>query len=94
MICDKCSKPIALQDDATALEAEAINCPAVVFYKKPRHIQCSPSRAQYIVHPDFPPVIDDRPEFDKRLKPPEVVAEQERKWTDVWVRVREEKHER
>ena len=34
-----------------------------------KHIRCSPSRAQRIVHPDFPPVVDDREGFDQRLWP-------------------------
>ena len=31
-----------------------------------KHIKCSPSRAQRIIHPDFPPVVDNRPQFDWR----------------------------
>ena len=40
-----------------------------------KHIKCSPSRAQRIVHPKFPRVIDTREQFDWR-------PEAENTWTD------------
>lgn len=54
-----------------------------------RCIRCSPSRAQHIVHPDFKPVVDDRPQFDKRnpevFPTEEKVKEFEKRWTLGWL---------
>ena len=59
-----------------------------------KHIKCSPSRAQRIVHPKYPTVVDERPQFDWR---PEAdnswTDEMRKKWkavyTDAWVRLQE-----
>ena len=53
-----------------------------------RHLRCNPSLAQFIVDPDFEPVVADGP-FDKRTLDPEHVAERERLVTRGWRRLRE-----
>ena len=58
-----------------------------------KHIKCSPSRAQRIIHPDFPPVIDSRPQFDMRRGDNVWTNEMREKWikvyTEAWVRLQE-----
>ena len=52
-----------------------------------KHIRCSPSRAQRIVHPDFPPVVDDREGFDQRLWPEDRREKFRVLYTEAWVRL-------
>ena len=57
-----------------------------------KHIRCSPSRAQRIIHPEFPTVTDSRPEFDIR-RGLNWTNEDREKWikvyTEAWVRLQE-----
>ena len=48
--CDKCGEDVEAREDATMLEAIAYDKAFLVFGAKRRHILCSPSRAQFIVH--------------------------------------------
>jgi len=59
-----------------------------------KHIKCSPSRAQRIVHPKYPTVVDERPQFDWRPEANNAWTEQKRNefrelYTDAWVRLQE-----
>ena len=58
-----------------------------------KHIKCSPSRAQRIVHPMYPRVVDIRPEFDWRLDSGTWTDESRAKWqkiyTNAWVKLQE-----
>jgi hypothetical protein len=59
-----------------------------------KHIRCSPSRAQRIVHPRYPTVIDDRPKFDWRPEADNAWTDEMRNeyrelYTDAWVRLQE-----
>jgi hypothetical protein len=59
-----------------------------------KHIKCSPSRAQRIVHPKYPKVIDDRPQYDWRPEADNTWTDEMRKkykklYTDSWVRLQE-----
>jgi hypothetical protein len=101
MTCDKCEKEMSPREDAVRIAAIAWNEPMTLIWAGTRHIRCSPSRGQHIVHPDFEPVVDDRPEFDKRLwdNPEGRVykdhgagfrEECERRYTDAWVQVQNE----
>ena len=59
-----------------------------------KHIKCSPSRAQRIVHPRYPKVVDERPQFDWRPEANNAWTEQKRNefrelYTDAWVRLQE-----
>ncbi len=51
-----------------------------------RHIRCNPTLAQFIVHPDFPPVILDDA-FSKSHLDPEFVRHQEDIVTRGWLRL-------
>ena len=57
------------------------------FVLKDKHIRCSPSRAQRIIHPDYPQVIDDRPAFDIRLWDKPKRDKWVKVYTDAWVRL-------
>lgn len=83
--CSKCGKPVQRREDATLIEAEYFNSPMRVLFYASQHIQCSPSRAQYIIHDSFPAVVDQRPEFDKRGRPAKSVKRDEVKWTRAWL---------
>ena len=54
-----------------------------------KHIRCSPSRAQRIIHPKFPRVIDTRQQFDWRrddnVWTDEMRAKFKKLYTDAWV---------
>ena len=59
-----------------------------------KHIKCSPSRAQRIVHPKYPTVVDERPQFDWRPEANNAWTDEKRKkykklYTDSWVRLQE-----
>jgi hypothetical protein len=59
-----------------------------------KHINCSPSRAQRIVHPKYPKVIDDRPQYDWRPEADNTWTDEMRKkykklYTDSWVKLQE-----
>jgi len=59
-----------------------------------KHIKCSPSRSQRIVHPKFPTVIDDRPQFDWRPEADNAWTDEMRKkfkklYTEAWVKLQE-----
>ena len=83
--CDKCGEDVEPWEDATMLEAIAYNKAFLVFGVKRRHILCSPSRAQFIVHEDFEEIIDDRQAFDKRCLPEPMRKSREALWTSAWV---------
>jgi hypothetical protein len=53
-----------------------------------RHIRCNPVQAQFIVDPEFDPVIVEGP-FDKRTLDPRDVARREGLVTRGWCRLRE-----
>ena len=55
-----------------------------------KHIKCSPSRAQRIVHKKFPPVIDERSQYDWRPEADntwtdEMREKYEKLYTEAWV---------
>jgi hypothetical protein len=62
--------------------------PETLHTTRERHIRCNPTLAQFIVDPDFTPVIVDGP-FDKRQLDPAYVREQERLITRGWQRLKE-----
>src|SRR5689334_12274001 len=53
-----------------------------------RHIRCNPTQAQFIVAPDFEPVVVEGP-FDKRLQDPTEVRKREELVTRGWRRLKE-----
>jgi hypothetical protein len=59
-----------------------------------KHIKCSPSRAQRIVHPKYPTVVDERPQFDWRPEADnawtdEMRAKYKKLYTEAWVKLQE-----
>jgi hypothetical protein len=66
--------------------------PETLHTTRERHIRCNPTLAQFIVDPDFQPVIVDGP-FDKRQLDPIYVHEQERLITRGWQRLKELAHQ-
>lgn len=56
-----------------------------------RHIRCNPTLAQFIVDPDFEPIVVEGP-FDKRQLDPAYVREEERLLTRAWRRLKELAH--
>jgi len=63
--------------------------PAEELHRAPeRHIRCNPVRAQFIVDPEFPPVVCTG-DFAKEHLDPAFVAEEEARVTRAWRRLRE-----
>jgi hypothetical protein len=93
MNCDVCDKPVERTDDTTMLEslvyAESVSS-AFLLVSNARHILCSPSRAQYIVHEDFVETIDERVSFDKRCLPAPMRKSRETLWTAAWEALQKE----
>ena len=87
--CDKCDCEVTTQNCAITMHCIAWDEPYFGLLAHRRCIRCSPSRAQHIVHPDFKPVTDDRPQFDKRISEAfpteEKVKEFEKSWTAAWL---------
>jgi len=94
--CVVCDKPIEGEwESAIALGIETgelsdTNANRMLIYDK--HIRCSPSRAQRIVHKQFPPVIDERPHYDWRPEADntwtdEMRAKYKKLYTKAWVRL-------
>jgi hypothetical protein len=92
--CYVCKEPIIGEWDSQIClgietgELVSKHCKYLLFDK---HIKCSPSRSQHIVHKDFPSVVDDREQFDKRLQDDEKRNKLEEKYTQAWVRL-QKKH--
>ena len=84
--CDKCDCEVTTQNCSITMHCIAWDEPYFGLLSHRRCIRCSPSRAQHIVHPDFEPVVDDRPQFDKRLfGSEEKLKEWEKRWTAAWL---------
>jgi len=62
--------------------------PETLHTTKERHIRCNPILAQFIVHPDFEPVVA-AGDFDKRQLDPAFVEERERLVTRGFERLKE-----
>ena len=88
--CSVCNMPVKRWDSAIELGIETgeLEDGPNRFVIKDKHIRCSPSRAQRIKHPDFAPVIDERPAFDIRLwKDAEKREHFIKCYTEAWMRV-------
>ena len=96
-ICPICNEPIKGKWDSQihlALETgELKKDSACRHFIRDKHIKCSPSRAQRIIHPQFPTVVDNRPQFDIRRGLGCWTNEDREKWiktyTEAWVRLQE-----
>ena len=89
MNCDVCGEGVQPKEDATHLESIVFKS-AVVLISNPRHILCSPSRGQYVVHEDFEEVLEHREAYSKWTLPDKMRIKREKKWTDAWVRLQNE----
>ncbi len=81
MKCDKCHQEVLPRDDVTLVEGIAAKSAGIALGSVPRHIRCSPSRGQYIKGLG---IVDNRPEYDKRLLPAAERAQYEKAWTDAY----------
>ena len=90
MTCDKCDKPVSSNEDITYLDAIAFEDPSRIISALPRHILCSPSRAQYIVHEDFPEVVEKRPRYDKFEVDSTTRISREKIYTEAWIKLQKE----
>ena len=62
--------------------------PEILHIAAERHLRCNPTLAQYIVHPEFPP-LQVEGDFDKRQLDPEFVAIREKEVTAGYQRLLE-----
>jgi hypothetical protein len=62
--------------------------PETLHTTRERHLRCNPVLAQFIVDPDFPPVVVEG-DFDKRCLDPDYVAERESLVTRGYRRLKE-----
>ena len=95
--CHVCGKPIEGRWDSQVYlgmetgELDKSGMHRWLIYDK--HIKCSPSRAQRIIHPKFPRVIDTREQFDWRRDDNAWTDEMRKKYqklyTDAWVSLQE-----
>ena len=89
--CAGCGKPIEgawdSQIELGVETGELKNTDANRLFIYDKHIRCSPSRAQRIVHPDFPPVVEEREAFDQRLWPEDRREKFRVLYTEAWVRL-------
>jgi len=94
--CQECGEPIEGDWEsqiALGIETgELSDRPSNRLFIYDKHIRCSPSRAQRIVHPQFPPVIDERSRYDWRPEADNAWTDEDRKkykrlYTKAWVRL-------
>ncbi len=84
--CDTCGGEVTTKNCAITMHCIAWDQPYIGLFARRRCIRCSPSRAQHIVHPDFPPVVDCREQYDKRLFESDEQRHMfERRWTAAWL---------
>jgi hypothetical protein len=92
-LCDVCGSDVEhiWESDLYLRYVIGLLDPETLHTTRERHIRCNPTRAQFIVDPDFPPVAVDG-DFDKRQLDPVFVREQERLLTRGWKRLKELAH--
>jgi len=94
--CSVCGKEVGKSESSLALAmlvgefSPEIGEARARFTHVDKHIRCSPSRAQRIVHPKFPPVVDERPAFDWRLWAEDRRDLFKHLYTNAWVRLQYE----
>lgn len=89
--CHSCGEPIKGKwDSQVQLGLETGELDTDGFYQHfiyDKHIKCSPSRAQRIVHPKYPQVFDEREGFDMRLWDEKKRSEWVEIYTSAWIRL-------
>ena len=91
--CYVCGEPIEGKWDSAiqlAIEmSELENEAKSRFFLHDKCIKCSPSRSQHIVHPRFPPVRDDREQYNKEFWDKHERAKYQKLYTNAWIRLQE-----
>ncbi|QDU56351.1 hypothetical protein [Aeoliella mucimassa] len=89
-LCEVCGNDVAKITDSDLYLRYVIGLidPEVLHTQQERHLRCNPTLAQFIVHPDFEPVVVEG-DFDKRLLDEAFALERERLVTRGWERLRE-----
>ena len=91
--CYSCGEPIEGKWDSTiqlAIEMGELNGEAKSrFFFRDKCIKCSPSRAQHIVHSEFPTVRDDREQYNKMFWDKYERSKYEKLYTNAWVSLQE-----
>lgn len=89
-LCEVCGEDVAELADSDLYLRFVIGLidPETLHTTPERHIRCNPALAQFIVDPEFSPVVVEGA-FDKRGLDPADVRERERLVTRGWKRLRE-----
>jgi hypothetical protein len=89
-LCEICGQDVAelWESDLYLRYVIGLIDPETLHTTRERHIRCNPVLAQFIVHPDFPPVHLDG-DFDKRLLDPAFVKQREELVTRGYARLKE-----
>jgi len=89
-LCEVCGKDVeAITDSDLYLRYVLGEVPIFRLHQLPeRHIRCNPGLSQYIVAPEFGPVLCDGP-FDKRNIDRDFVSAEESRVTRAWKRLQE-----
>lgn len=89
-ICEVCGQDVAsiVESDLYLRYVIGLLDPETLHTSKERHIGCNPTLAQFIVDPDFPPVVV-RGDFAKNQLDPSFVRQREQLVTRGWRRLRE-----
>ena len=92
-LCEVCGSDVAEITDSDLYLRYVIGQvdPETLHTTRERHIRCNPALGQFIVDPEFPPIVVEGA-FDKRQLDPAYVAEQERLVTRGWRRLKELAH--
>lgn len=90
--CYVCNKQVEKHESALRLGVLAGEFPSKVTLNNlkflgyaDKHIACSPSRAQHIVHPEFPPVKDERVQYNKDFWDRSECSKYQSLYTNAWV---------
>ncbi|MBX3433886.1 MAG: hypothetical protein KF847_11240 [Pirellulales bacterium] len=89
-LCEICGKDVAELVDSDLYLRYVIGQldPEVLHTTAERHLRCNAALAQYVVDPDFAPVVVEGP-FDKRTLDPAFVRRRETLVTRGWRRLKE-----
>ena len=90
--CYVCNKQVEKHESALRLGVLAGEFPSKVTLNNlkflgyaDKHIACSPSRAQHIVHPEFPPVKDERVQYNKDFWDRSECSKYQSLYTNAWI---------
>jgi len=90
--CDTCDEFVPPHENVIRLESIRRDNNALPFFYRRRHISCSPSRAQFIVHPNAPQygITDERPQYNKTRLPYQEMKQLETEYTEAWIQLLKE----